>query len=69
MNKFFEIEVFGKAIKLTNHSKLKLIMSAVPVSPKRKYKDLRIVHPKNFVIFDFDYEFDISKISFRFEHV
>lgn len=67
--RFFEIQVIQKVLKLTNHSKLRLIMSDVPVKPKRKYKALRIVPPKSFIIFDFDEEFDMSTVSFRFEHV
>jgi len=62
---FFNIEKFLPATKFTNSSKYTVILSRIPIPPKRKYKDIMFVRPGAFVIID--REIEMTAFSIRFE--
>mgnify|MGYP001579724691 FL=1 len=68
IKKILEISSLGEAIRVANHSELKLIISVIPKPPKRKHIDFKIIHPESFLIFDHrNFHFDLTLVSFRFE--
>jgi len=68
MDEIFKIEKIGHIIRISNSSEFCMIISLVPIKPKRKYIDIRIVKPGEFVIFDdLDYRIELKDLSFRFE--
>lgn len=65
LGEYLTIETIGSVTQITNYSKYKIILSSIPIKPKRAFMDLHILEPGRIVFFDF--EFDLTKISFRFE--
>ncbi len=48
----------------TNETDMGLIISYIPVKPKRKYTDIMFVKPNEFIIYD--NPLDLTQVSFRF---
>lgn len=68
MKKLLEISIeeYGPLTKIENKSKyLTLVISEVPIPPKRKYRDIMILRPRDHLIYE--YELDFTKISMRWE--
>lgn len=61
----FSIEQKGNISIFTNETEMYIEVSLIPVKPKRKYHDIMIIRPGQFVIHD-SYQLDLSKLCFRF---
>jgi hypothetical protein len=75
-HKFTYQIIDNEIITLANHSKDRsLIVSLVPVKPKRSYVDIRTIQPDACVIFDCSKDkyllrcFDLSRLSFRWKKI
>lgn len=55
-----------KLVKFTNNSDYKIIISLMPVKPKRTYKDIALVPHGNYIMYE-NTELDLTTLSFRFE--
>lgn len=65
MNNILKIEKLGKITKFTNYSNMNVIISILPIKPKRKYIDIFLIRAREFHIYED--EIDMTKISIRFE--
>lgn len=63
-NEILEIKQNGHVTMITNQSKYKLIISILPVKPKIKHRDFRLIPKQTFHIDENG--LDLTKISFRF---
>lgn len=59
-----EIKQNGNITMITNHSQYKLIISILPVKPKRKHRDYLLVAKQTFYVLE--HGLDLTSISFRF---
>lgn len=62
----FKIEANGITTVFTNDSDMYVVVSLLPVKPKRKQVDVIVIRPQTFVIYDM-HPLDLSKICFKFE--
>lgn len=57
-----------KLIRIENHCDMILIVSEMPIRPKRKYNDIAYIQPRTFLVWDFkDIAIDPYRLSFRFQ--
>ncbi len=65
-NEILEIKTLGPFTTIINHSKYTLIISILPIKPKIKHRDFRLIPKQTFWICE--QGLDLTKISFRFEN-
>ncbi len=63
----FKIEKKDTHTIITNNSKFNLWVSLIPIKPKRKYVDIRVVGPGHFVIYED--EMDMTSLSFSLKSI
>lgn len=66
ISRMFQVEQIGNVTKITNDTEYVLLISIRPIPPKRKYVDVRLIPPGQFIILEA--EIDLSTVSFRLEN-
>lgn len=68
MNLEIEIQKKRKFVKLKNNSDHRMIIYLIPIPPKRKWKRVTSLQPKQIIIFNLDFDtLELERFAYQFE--